>query len=228
LKSFHVGITLHRDDLSYLVMDNQMFVQILGMLSITQLHKHSQLITCQAISIISVLTLWLTRTQEKPNSAEITPLVWPPPYYPEWPNTIEYCVPHPDNTRFRNQWTSQLLQKFPFLVEVIYFNVALFIYQGFRAITVLYVNVDPIRKIELELSAKQNAVNILEFEQKVPLAFELLIQQFISIQCMPWVMVVLCYIYLAQVVVIFGFLAYGFTFVLLDLARSRGKYILAH
>ena len=102
------------------------------------------------------------------------------------------------------------------MVELLYFNFAFWLYKAFLALTISYINADFTRKVELESTAKKNAVSILKFEQKVPLAFELLIQQFISIQCMPWVMITLGYIYLVQALIIFGFLAYGFTFVLSD------------
>jgi len=165
------------------------------------------------ISIISTITLWSTRDQEAPDPLEITPLIWPPPYYPEWPNTIEYCVPHPDNTKFRNNRTSRLLRKFPFLVEIIYCNIVLWLYQGFLVLTVAYINANAIRKVKLGSLAMTNALNVLDFEQKIPLAYELVVQQFLTTQCMPWVMIILCDIYLAQAVVVFSFLAYGFMFV---------------
>ncbi|KAH8591537.1 hypothetical protein B0O99DRAFT_271601 [Bisporella sp. PMI_857] len=166
-----------------------------------------------AIPFIAVITIVTSRHRNGSRviSGEYTPLVHGVSYSPDWPDRIDHCLPHPDNTERRNNWTSRLLRKFPFITEVIYWNMIYWPYQALRTLASAYINGSLARKIEIEQAAEQHALSIWQFEEKIPIAYELLIQTTVHDVGLPWVTIVLCYTYLLHTVGIVAFLAYGYT-----------------
>lgn len=125
---------------------------------------------------------------------------------------IEECIPHPDNSRFHNNLVSRFLRKFPFLIEIWYWALAYWPYQLMRARTAVWINSSQERHDAVFRLAKQNAIRILKAEQWLGIAVEQRWQQFLLTQCKPWVMTLLCDIYLAHITVGVTFLGYGYTY----------------
>jgi hypothetical protein len=82
-----------------------------------------------------------------------------------------------------------------------------------RARTALYISANPIREAEVKRMATNNALRILHMEEKLGLAIEEPLQNFLLTKCQPWVMSLLCRIYLAHIAVGIAFLGYGYTYV---------------
>jgi hypothetical protein len=83
-----------------------------------------------------------------------------------------------------------------------------------RAKIALYISANPIREAEVKNIATNNAQRILNIERKLGLAIEEPLKNFILTKCRPWVMALLCRIYLAHIAVGIAFLGYGYTYVL--------------
>jgi hypothetical protein len=127
---------------------------------------------------------------------------------------IEDWLPHPETNRFHNNLFSRFLRKFPFLIEIWYWALTYWPYQLMRAKIALYISANPIREAEVKNIATNNAQRILNIERKLGLVIEEPLQNFILTKCRPWVMALLCRIYLAHIAVGIAFLGYGYTYVL--------------
>ncbi|KAJ7766477.1 PAP2 superfamily-domain-containing protein [Mycena maculata] len=117
----------------------------------------------------------------------------------------------PDNRRFRRNFISKLLARYPFAMEVFYWNLTYWPYQLARAASAIYLNANPQRRAIVTTLAQAHASQIIALEEKLGIAVELAFQRYI-LRCMPLVMTLMSAVYLAHISVGIAFLAYGFTY----------------
>ncbi|KAK0640504.1 hypothetical protein DIS24_g9303 [Lasiodiplodia hormozganensis] len=129
----------------------------------------------------------------------------------------------PDNARFRNNITSRFLAKFPFLIEIWYWNLTYWVYQLARALTATII-----RNNEAVFArAEAHALAILSFEKRLHFAIELPIQKYI-LNHMPWLMPILAKIYYSHITVGVIFLVYIYTYLPPPLFRTIRRTIAAN
>jgi hypothetical protein len=80
-----------------------------------------------------------------------------------------------------------------------------------RARTAVWISSDPERKKAIFDIARNNAVRILKVEGWLGIDIEHSLQSFILNRCKPWVMVLLCDVYVAHITMGMLFLGYGYT-----------------
>jgi len=134
------------------------------------------------------------------------------PKHPAQQTSLKNWLPHPDTSPFHRTLLSRFLRKFPFLIEIWYWALTYWPYQLLRAWTAVWINSDPARKAAVAELAEQNALRILQAEKWMHIDVEHALQRFIIERCRPWVMTLLCDVYLAHITVGIAFLGYGYTY----------------
>ncbi|EKG21280.1 integral membrane protein [Macrophomina phaseolina MS6] len=114
---------------------------------------------------------------------------------------------YPDNTRFRNNLISRFLAKFPFLLEIWYWNLTYWVYQLARALTATIIRGNE----AIFARAQAHAISILSFETRLHIAIELPIQKYI-LNHQPWLMTIFAKIYYSHIFVGVVFLVYIYTY----------------
>ncbi|QDS68918.1 hypothetical protein FKW77_008248 [Venturia effusa] len=113
----------------------------------------------------------------------------------------------PDNTRFRGNRTSRFLNHFPFLIEIIYWNLVYWIYQLSRALSAI-----EIRNNDYIFNASRNhALSILALEQKLHLALEQPLQSWI-LHHAPRLIDFLALVYYSHICLSVAFIVYTYTY----------------
>lgn len=123
-------------------------------------------------------------------------------------------ISFPNNQRFRNNLTSQILARFPFLVEIGYWLVTYWPYQLIRAYSASIINATAESRSYYDNMALNNAIRVLKVERLFGLAWEKSWQQFFLTK-MPWAMESIAFVYLAHICVGISFIVYGYTYVFL-------------
>ncbi|PQE25473.1 integral membrane protein [Rutstroemia sp. NJR-2017a BBW] len=113
--------------------------------------------------------------------------------------SLKTWLPHPDTSPFHRTLLSRFLRKFPFLIEIWYWALTYWPYQLLRARTAVWINSDPARKAAVAELAEQNALRILRVEKWLRVDVEYALQRFVMQRCRPWVMTLLCDVYLAHI-----------------------------
>lgn len=113
----------------------------------------------------------------------------------------------PDNTRFRKNITSRFLAHFPFLIEIVYWNLVYWIYQLARALTAVTIR----NNIFTFNKSRNHALAILTIERSLHLAFEQPIQAWI-LQKAPGLMNICASIYYSHITVSVVFIVYTYTY----------------
>ncbi|PSN67395.1 hypothetical protein BS50DRAFT_493886, partial [Corynespora cassiicola Philippines] len=134
------------------------------------------------------------------------------------PNDLKVCSPTsklvspsipqaglPDNSRFRTNLTSRFLSKFPFLLEIWYWNLTYWTYQLARAYSATLIRTSP----TAHATAINHARSILHLEQRIGIALELPTQRFI-LDRTPWLMPLLARVYYSHIVVGILFIVYTY------------------
>jgi hypothetical protein len=147
------------------------------------------------------------QTRREPSSSQ-TSLI---PHRDASPARLQTWLPLPDTSRFHHTLLSRFLRKFPFLIEIWYWALTYWPYQLLRARTAVWINSDPARKAAVAEQAELNALRILRVEKWLHVDVEHAVQRFIIERCRPWVMTLLCDVYLAHITVGIAFLGYGYT-----------------
>ncbi|ORY10682.1 PAP2 superfamily-domain-containing protein [Clohesyomyces aquaticus] len=112
----------------------------------------------------------------------------------------------PDNTIFRESHVSRFLAKFPFLIEIWYWNVAQ-VYQLARAYSARLIH----HSTYAQELAKDHAWFILRFERRLGFAIELPLQRFV-LSRVPWLVPILATVYYSHIVLGVAFIVYTYTY----------------
>ncbi|KAJ5655686.1 hypothetical protein N7507_007636, partial [Penicillium longicatenatum] len=107
---------------------------------------------------------------------------------------------------------SRVLERFPFLLEIWYWLLIYWIYQGCRAISARLIS----GKETIFENAEAHAIQILPLENILSIDIELSVQRFV-LNRYPWMMDILADIYYSHIVLGVAFLVYCYTF----LSRER-------
>jgi len=113
----------------------------------------------------------------------------------------------PDNTKFEDNLTSRILSAFPFLVEILYWNLTYWVYQLARAATAVSI----VGNEQIWNQSRSHALAILSFEKKIGLAVEKPIQQW-TLESAPRLMSVYAKIYYSHIIVSVAFYVYAYTY----------------
>jgi hypothetical protein len=113
----------------------------------------------------------------------------------------------PDNTRFRENITSRFLSHFPFLIEILYWNLVYWTYQLSRALTAVKIR----DRAAIFDASRDHALSILTFEKNYHLAFEQDLQAWI-LRKVPALMKICATIYYSHIVVSVAFIVYTYTY----------------
>ncbi|KAJ5404135.1 hypothetical protein N7509_004006 [Penicillium cosmopolitanum] len=119
--------------------------------------------------------------------------------------------------RYKPNIQSRILARFPFIIEIFYWLLIYWIYQGSRAIS---ARVIAGHKAIFD-KAEHHALSILSLESTLSINIELPTQQFV-LKKTPWLILILAQIYYSHIILGVAFLVYSYTF----LARSTYKTIL--
>ncbi|KAJ6000048.1 hypothetical protein N7481_000457, partial [Penicillium waksmanii] len=111
---------------------------------------------------------------------------------------------------------SRILARFPFILEIFYWLLIYWIYQGSRAIS---ARVIAGHKAIFD-KAEHHALSILSLEETLSINIELPVQQFV-LKRTPWLMPILAQIYYSHIILGVAFLVYSYTF----LARNTYQNI---
>ncbi|KAJ6085994.1 hypothetical protein N7486_010275 [Penicillium sp. IBT 16267x] len=157
-----------------------------------------------AIVVIFTLGTWINR-KKKPLDGydEIRPLL-------REDNLAEREISgHAEARCARNRQYihSRVLWRFPFLLEIWYWLLIYWIYQGCRAISARLISGNE----AIFQNAERHAIQILTLENRLSIDIELSVQQFFLIRC-PWLMDILADIYYSYIVLGVAFLVYCYTF----------------
>ncbi|KAH8819377.1 integral membrane protein [Xylogone sp. PMI_703] len=107
-----------------------------------------------------------------------------------------------------NTWASKLLAKFPFILEICYWNLTYWPYQLLRAFSA-----KQLRGHEAPVSiARQHAMSILNMEYTLGIAIERPLQQYV-LNNIPWLISILGKIYHSHILVGVCFIVYTYTFI---------------
>ncbi|KAJ5722052.1 hypothetical protein N7488_000087 [Penicillium malachiteum] len=164
-------------------------------------------------AIVAIFTIgsWVNRRKSQVLDADHrTPLL------EERPEDQEAGI-HVESRSARNSRYihSRILARFPFLVEILYWLLTYWIYQGCRAISARVIAGNmPVFQL-----AQDHALQILSLEHHLFLDIELSTQRFI-LDRFPWLMNILAKIYYSHIVLGVAFLVYCYTF--LPRARYQG------
>jgi hypothetical protein len=140
------------------------------------------------------------------------------------PGTTEECKEEetwwrrlfPDNTRFRGHKASRFLRHFPFLVEILYWNLVYWTYQLSRALSAVKIR-DNIGVFD---KSRAHALSLLALEKKYHIAIEQGLQAWV-LREIPALMRICAVIYYSHIVVSVAFVIYTFTY----LPRLRFQHI---
>ncbi|KAJ5304384.1 uncharacterized protein N7443_004044 [Penicillium atrosanguineum] len=108
---------------------------------------------------------------------------------------------------------SRVLRKFPFLLEIFYWLLIYWVYQGARAISARLI----VENESVFQKAEHHAIQILSFERHLDVDIELSVQQF-ALNKAPWLMDYLAHVYHSHIVIGVVFYVYCYTFM------SRNQY----
>ncbi|GKZ20959.1 hypothetical protein AbraIFM66950_007182 [Aspergillus brasiliensis] len=115
--------------------------------------------------------------------------------------------------RYRRTIQSRILAKFPFLLEIWYWLLTYWIYQGLRAFSARMISGHK----TIFNTAELHALSILSFEHFLHLDIELSVQRYVLEQ-KPWLMGFLARVYYSHIVLGVIFIVYCYTFI------QRDKY----
>lgn len=110
------------------------------------------------------------------------------------------CIPTPDNRSFRGNFTSSLLARFPFALEILYWGVMYFV---LLAASPLGASATP--------SAQSHASTILALEKTLGIAIELPLQRYL-LRVHPLILTLLSDVFLLHPTLGAAFLVYGYTY----------------
>lgn len=113
----------------------------------------------------------------------------------------------PNNTPFREYLTSRFLNHFPFLIEIIYWNLVYWPYQLSRALSAVIIR----NNASIFASSRSHALSILRFERCLHLSLEQPLQSWILNKC-PNLMKVLAVIYYSHIILSIIFIVYTYTY----------------
>lgn len=130
---------------------------------------------------------------------------------------------YPDTSPFRNNLSSRFLAKFPFLLEIWYWNLTYWVYQLARALTATLIRGNE----AIFARAQAHALSILSFETRLHIAIELPIQKYI-LNSQPWLMTILAKIYYSHIFVGVVFLVYIYTYLPTPTFRTIRRTIAAN
>lgn len=130
---------------------------------------------------------------------------------------------YPDNSRFRDNLTSRFLAKFPFLIEIWYWNLTYWVYQLARALTATLIRGNE----AIFARAERHAISILSFEKRLHIAIELPVQQYI-LNKQPWLMPILAKIYYSHIFVGVVFLVYIYAYLPIPTFRTIRRTLAAN
>ncbi|KAL5335792.1 PAP2 superfamily-domain-containing protein [Aspergillus crustosus] len=161
-----------------------------------------------AIATIFTATTLYNRRRRRVRRPSNTPTV-ESPLLPEPDDDVksieeEYATSFPDNSLTIQ---SCILARFPFLIEIWYWLLIYWIYQGFRAISARAISGHD----AIFAKAEQHALQILASEHLLHLDVELAVQKFFLTKA-PWLMPLLARVYYSHIVVGVLFFAYSYTF----------------
>ncbi|KAJ5533340.1 hypothetical protein N7494_009892 [Penicillium frequentans] len=111
------------------------------------------------------------------------------------------------HARNREYIHSRVLERFPFLLEIWYWLLIYWIYQGCRAISARLISGNE----AIFQNAERHAIQILTLENRLSIDVELSVQQFVLSQC-PWMMDILADIYYSHIVLGVAFFVYCYTY----------------
>ncbi|KAK8173821.1 integral membrane protein [Phyllosticta citrichinensis] len=112
-----------------------------------------------------------------------------------------------DSTRFRDNWTSRFLAKFPFLMEIWYWNLSYWTYQLARALTATLIR----HNTAVFSTARRHALSVLSLEQRLGFSVELPLQRLV-LGHTPSLMDLFAAIYYSHIIVGIAFLVYFYTY----------------
>lgn len=133
------------------------------------------------------------------------------------PTSLEYWFIFPKTEKFHDAPFSRLLRKWPFLLEIWYLSLIYWPYQIALARSAIWINGDPQTKSDIELMAKNHALDVFNLEETLGFDMELPIHKFVTSNCKPWVLSFLQYICASNIVIVVACICYAYTF----LARRR-------
>ncbi|TID22989.1 glycosyl hydrolase family 47 [Venturia nashicola] len=113
----------------------------------------------------------------------------------------------PDNTRFRENRTSKFLNHFPFLVEILYWNLTYWPYQLSRALSAVLIR----NNTSIFTTSRHHALSILDFERSLHLSLEQPLQSWL-LQNHPYLIPLLALIYYSHITLSILFLVYTYTY----------------
>ncbi|KAL4917998.1 PAP2 superfamily-domain-containing protein [Aspergillus aurantiobrunneus] len=136
---------------------------------------------------------------------------------PETPNVESPLLPDPDDAKsiederirsVENNGTiqSRILSRFPFLIEIWYWLLIYWIYQGLRAISARAIS----GHVSIFAKAEHHALQILTLEHTLHIDVELAVQKFV-LNKVPWLMPFLARVYYSHIIVGVVFFAYSYT-----------------
>ncbi|KAF2140839.1 uncharacterized protein K452DRAFT_41533 [Aplosporella prunicola CBS 121167] len=113
----------------------------------------------------------------------------------------------PDTARFRGNLSSRFLARFPFLIEIWYWNLTYWVYQLARALTATLIRDND----AVFALARAHALSLLALEQRMGIAIELPLQQYV-LHHLPGLMPLLAKIYYSHILIGVLFLIYTYTY----------------
>ncbi|KAK7547566.1 PAP2 superfamily-domain-containing protein [Phyllosticta citricarpa] len=113
----------------------------------------------------------------------------------------------PDSSRFRDNLMSKFLAKFPFVMEIWYWNLSYWIYQLARALSATLIR----HNTAIFSTARHHALSILSLEKRVGFAVELSLQRLVLGHA-PSLMNLFATIYYSHIIVGVAFLVYIYTY----------------
>ncbi|KAK8252634.1 integral membrane protein [Phyllosticta capitalensis] len=126
----------------------------------------------------------------------------------------------PETSRFRGNLTSRFLAKFPFLMEIWYWNLSYWTYQLARALTATLIR----NNKAIFSTARDHALSVLSLEQRLGFAVELRLQRLI-LGYAPGLMDLFATIYYSHIVVGVAFLVYIYTYLPTHIFRAIRRTI---
>jgi hypothetical protein len=177
----------------------------------------SKLIEIAVIVVLFTIgTLINYRPPPRGSNSSEEPLLRPRLIGPEQKRETRWTRIFPDNSRFRDNISSRFLARFPFLIEIWYWNLAYWIYQVSRAITAVKIRGND----DVFEAAKNHAVSILSLEEVHHFAIEQGLQAWV-LRTFPSLISVLAAVYHSHIIVSVAFIVYTYTY----LARHLFQHI---
>jgi len=126
----------------------------------------------------------------------------------------------PDNSRFRNNLVSRFLAYFPFLIEIWYWLLTYWVYQGLRAYSAVQIHGDE----AVAARAEKHGIQVLSLEHHLGIDIELRLQKFI-LGKIPWFMTLLSKIYYCHIISGVSFIVYAYTYFPLSTYQAARRTI---